>query len=169
MLIHLGLAELTAKHSGAIDMKRILTIVAIATMFTGCASTGSQAKLDEPSFGAKLLCANGLCSAEVTEWNNKKMFESARSDCVRMGFSVSSQQFPQCVQNQVINARNRETAENNARRIARHQEQINYGPETTACSGTGSTRTCNTTGGSSMFMRTTTCTGTGSIRTCTSN
>jgi hypothetical protein len=38
-----------------------------------------------------------------------------------MGFSVSSQQFPQCVQNQVINARNRITAENNARQIASAQ------------------------------------------------
>jgi hypothetical protein len=102
-------------------MKRILAVALIATMVTGCANTSSQAKTDEPSFGAKLLCANGLCSAEVTEWNNKKMFEAARSDCVRMGFSVSSQQFPQCVQNQVISARNRQTAENNARRIASAQ------------------------------------------------
>lgn len=103
-------------------MKRILAIALISALFTGCASTTSvQSKSNEPSFGAKLLCANGLCSAEVTEWNNKKMFEAARADCARMGFAVASQQFPQCVQNQIINARNRATAENNARRIASAQ------------------------------------------------
>ena len=120
-MTHLTSARPQAKLSGAINMKRILAVALIATMVTGCANTGLHAKSDEPSFGAKLLCANGLCTAEVSEWNKKKLFEAARADCIRMGFSASSQQFPQCVQNQVINARNRETAENNARQIASAQ------------------------------------------------
>ena len=120
-MTHLTFVHPQANLFGVINMKRILAVALIATMVTGCANTGSHAKSDEPSFGAKLLCANGLCTAEVSEWNKKKMFEAARADCIRMGFSASSQQFPQCVQNQVINARNRETAENNARQIASAQ------------------------------------------------
>jgi hypothetical protein len=97
-------------------MKRILAVALVSALFTGCASTTSvQSKSNKPSFGAKILCANGLCSAEITEWHNKKMFEAASANCAKMGFVVTSQQFPQCVQNQIINARTRAIAENSAR------------------------------------------------------
>jgi hypothetical protein len=98
-------------------MKRILAVALIATMVTGCAAP----KPGEPSLGSKILCGYGVCTDEVKTWANDRLFEAAKSDCVRMGFSVSSHQFPQCVQNQVINARNRITAENNARQIASAQ------------------------------------------------
>ncbi len=104
----------------------------------------------------------------------KSDLEMATEECSKIGFQPNTIQHQQCTMNslQAIRQNNaiKEAAETQAaeiRRIARQQEQIDYGPERTTCSGTGSTRTCHTTGGSSSTMRTTQCTGTGSTRTCT--
>jgi hypothetical protein len=37
MLTHLGLAELTAKHTGAIDMKKILIVLSLVASFSASA------------------------------------------------------------------------------------------------------------------------------------
>ncbi len=117
-------------------MKRLLMASLVCTLFTGCAST--QTANGGPSYGAKLLCANGLCSQEVVDWKNKKMLESARSECIQFGFRVNSPQFSQCLQNQINSAKNREMAESNARRVA----ESNSRPSQFSCSRVGSFVNC---------------------------
>ena len=124
-------------------MKRILAVALIATMVTGCASTPPM------------------------------NHETAMNICLNAGVKKGTPAFVDCL----TGVMNSEAAKGkpsfaaqymlNRVRIGAHNDQPNYGPETTTCFGTGSTRTCNTTGGSSSTMRTTQCTGTGSTRTCT--
>lgn len=125
-------------------MKRILAVALIATMVTGCASTPPMSH------------------------------ETAMNICLNAGVKKGTSEFITCL-NSVMNsdaAKGKPSFAaqymlNRASSGAYNDQPTNYGPEMTTCTGTGSTRTCNTTGGSSMFMRTTTCTGIGSTRTCT--
>jgi hypothetical protein len=124
-------------------MKRILAVALIATMVTGCASTPPMSH------------------------------ETAMNICLNAGVKKGTSEFITCL-NSVMNS---DAAKGKPSFAAQYMlnrassgvynDQPNYGPLTTTCSGTGSTRTCNTIGGSSSTMRTTQCTGTGSTRTCT--
>ena len=129
-------------------MKRILLICLVSTMFVGCAST---------------------------QQTNQGNADSARKSCISAGFKPGTDLFFNCftavldkqsqpsfIQQYMLNLAASPKAYYN-------DSTPNYGPESTTCFGTGSTRTCSTTGGASNIPRTTKCNGTGSIRTCTTN
>ena len=124
-------------------MKKLITIVTIGMSLVGCASTPPMSS------------------------------EAAVNICSTAGVTKGTPAFVDCMTN-ILNS---EAAKGKPSFAAQYMlnrassgvynDQPNYGPLTTTCSGTGSTRTCNTIGGSSSTMRTTQCTGTGSTRTCT--
>jgi hypothetical protein len=126
-------------------MKKLLTIAVLGMTLVGCASTPSMS----PETAIN-LCSNA----------GVKKGTPAFVDCMTNVLNSEAAKGKPSFAGQYMLNRASSGAYNN---------QPNYGPETTTCSGTGSTRTCNTSGGGSMFMRTTTCTGTGDIRTCTTN
>ena len=111
-------------------MKRIALLVLVSSMFTGCASNNLGVSSGEPSFGAKLLCANGICSDEVTQWKNKKMLNSAKAQCNSMGFQAGTVPHSQCVQNVIISTRNQEATERAAAQVS-HAQFMNNLNQTT--------------------------------------
>ena len=116
MQTHLGLAELTAKHFGAIDMKRILAVVAISALFTGCAQLQDGARRYVTS------------SAEL-----------AMEDCSKMGFVSGTAQYQNCVlvtSQNIRNARAQQAAASEAARISAT-------PRTVQCRQVGSYIHCN--------------------------
>ena len=124
-------------------MKKLIAIVAVGMSLVGCAST-------PPMSGetAVNICANAGVKKGTPDFINC-MTNVLNSEAAKGKPSLAAQYMLNRASSRAYN------------------DQPNYGPETTTCFGTGSTRTCNTTGGSSWTMRTTQCTGTGSTRTCT--
>ena len=165
-------------------MKKLLAVALVSTLFTGCAQVGKTVNMAltggvrmemfmreceyNPVFTQYARCIKSTYNEkgnypnsgdtrnfyaqmdEIVEMYNRKMItESQARARLYRAWDVTINQA-----NKLEEARQAAT-------------QPYYGPETTTCSGTGSTRTCHTTGGSSSTMRTTQCTGTGSTRTCT--
>jgi hypothetical protein len=100
-------------------MTKVLVILMSTLVFTGCAST----QPGEPGLGSKIMCGYGVCTKEVRDWANGRLFEKANNDCRRMGYKAGSPQFSQCVQYAVENERTRVSNEN----IARSQSTTSFG------------------------------------------
>lgn len=120
-------------------MKKGLVIVLLGLILTGCATRGING---EPSFGSQILCGYGLCSPEVSKWNNDQLFNKARQDCYKAGLTENNPQFSQCVQNMVISARNQRAIENAGRSAGNSNSNNTYHPKTISCRQVGSFVNC---------------------------
>ena len=116
-------------------MKKVLALVAISALFTGCAATSPN----EPSLGSKVLCGYGVCTDEVKTWANTKLFNRATLDCQKMGHKEGTIFFSNCVQTLVENERTRIANYNAASEAAR----INATPRQVQCRQVGSYIHCN--------------------------
>ena len=167
-------------------MKRIALLVLVSAMFTGCAQLEKSVNMALTG-GVKMNAVMQECAPSPifiqytrcikTTYNAKGNYPDAGE--IR-NFYAQMDELDEMYRNKMLTeaqARaklyrawyNTINYANKLEEARQASVQPYYGPETTTCSGTGSTRTCNTSGGNSMSPRTTICTGTGDIRTCTTH
>ena len=100
-------------------MKKVLFVVAISSLFTGCASVGSAVRT-------------------AVERRFTSPIQLAQQDCAQMGFQVGTPQYHNCVLSVTNNIRNDRTAQAAASEAAR----MSVTPRTITCSRVGSYVNC---------------------------
>ena len=101
-------------------MKKVLFIVAISSLFTGCAAVSTS-----------------------IERSITPSIQLAQKDCAQMGFQIGTPQYQNCVLSVTNNIRNARVQQSIAAQDAADRARDAMS-KTITCTGTGSIRTCST-------------------------